>query len=150
MAKGSCLCGAIRFEIDAPGVVVSVGCFCTNCRKISGSQFGVYLQVRRDSFRWVYGEDRAMAYESSPGNKRAFCGTCGAVVPIATAYGAVRVPGGALDDDPGVAPEVILFSRSKAGWCAADAASQVFADAGPPELWSGVIRRLYASDRSAG
>jgi hypothetical protein len=145
MAKGSCLCGAIAFEIDDQGVVVSVSCFCTNCRKISGSQYGVYLQVRRDSFRWVSGEDHRIAYESSPGNERAFCRTCGAVAPIETSYGAVRVPGGALDDDPGLAPEVILFSQSKAGWCAADAASRIFADAGPPEFWSGVVQRLYAS-----
>lgn len=149
MARGSCLCGAIAFEIDDPGVVVSVGCFCTNCRKISGSQYGVYLQVKRDSFRWLSGEDRVIAYESSPGNKRAFCGTCGSVAPIATAlspasFGAVRVPGGALDDDPGIAPAAVLFSQSKAGWCAADAASQVFADAGPQEFWGDVIRRLYA------
>ena len=148
MARGSCLCGAIAFEIDGPGVVVSVGCFCTNCRKISGSQYGVYLQVKRDSFRWLSGEDRVIAYESSPGNKRAFCGTCGSVAPIATSlsptsFGAVRVPGGALDEDPGVTPDVVLFSQSKAAWCAADAASQVFSDAGPQAFWVDVIRRLY-------
>src|SRR5262245_30770743 len=115
MAKEPCLCGAIAFEIDARGVVVSVGCFCTNCRKVSGTQFGVYLQVRPDSFRWLSGEENSMAYESSPGNKRAFCRTCGSVVPISTSYGAVRVPGGALDDDPGVMPDVVLYSESRAG-----------------------------------
>jgi len=36
MARGSCLCGAVVFEIDAAGVVVSVACHCTNCRKVSG------------------------------------------------------------------------------------------------------------------
>ena len=143
MAKGSCLCGAIAFEIDDAGIVLSVGCFCTNCRKVSGSQFGVYLQVKPGSFRWLSGEDHAVAYESSPGNKRAFCRTCGAVAPIRTSYGAVRVPGGALDDDPQHTPDVILFEKSKAGWCTSDGAQQTFADAGPQEFWGGVIRRLY-------
>src|SRR5262245_13241227 len=143
MAKGSCLCGAIAFEFDDAGVVVSIGCFCTNCRKVSGSQYGVYLQVRRDSFRWLSGEDRVAAYESSPRNQRAFRRTCGSIPPCATAYGAVRVAGGALDDDPGVVPEVILFSGSRAGWCTADAAVQTFPDAGPAEFWGGVVRRLY-------
>ena len=142
MAKGSCLCGAVAFEIDAAGVVVSVACFCSSCRKVSGGQFGVYLQVRRASFRWVSGEDRVVAYESSPGNRRAFCGTCGSIAPIQTSYGAVRVPGGALDDDPGVVPGIVLFAESKAGWCTADAARQVFADTGPQEFWSGVVRKL--------
>ena len=142
MAKGSCLCGTIAFELDDAGVVVSIGCFCTNCRKVSGSQHGVYLQVRRESFRWLSGEDHVVAYESSPGNKRAFCRTCGSVAPTRTFYGAVRVPGGALDDDPGVLPDVILFADSKARWCTADDASQTFPDAGPPEFWGGVVRRL--------
>jgi hypothetical protein len=109
MAKGSCLCGAIAFEFDSAGVVVSIGCFCTNCRKVSGSQYGVYLQVKPASFRWLSGEDHVVAYESSPGNHRGFCRTCGCVAPLLTGYGAVRVPGGALDDDPGIVPDFILF-----------------------------------------
>jgi hypothetical protein len=143
MAKGSCLCGAITFEFEDAGVVLSVGCYCVNCRKVSGSQYGVYLQVRPGSFRWVSGEDHTVAYESSPGNTRAFCRTCGSIAPCRTTYGAVRVPGGALDEDPGVVPEVLLFSASRAGWCTADAARQTFADAGPAEFWGGVVRRLY-------
>jgi len=145
MAKGSCLCGAIAFEIDDAGVVLSVGCFCTNCRKVSGTQYGVYLQVKRDSFRWIRGAEHAVAYESSPGNKRAFCDTCGSIAPIQTAYGAVRVPGGALDEDPGIAPGVFLFSKSKAAWCTADAPHETFVDAGPPEFWGNVIRRLFGA-----
>jgi hypothetical protein len=144
-SKGSCVCGAIAFEIDVGAIVVSIGCYCVNCRKVSGSQYGVYLQVRRDGFRWVRGEDHAVSYESSPGNDRAFCRTCGSVAPVPTSYGAVRVPGGALDDDPGVVPDVILFARSKAGWCADDAASRAFIDAGPQEFWIDVVRRLTAS-----
>jgi hypothetical protein len=143
MARGSCLCGAIRFEFDDAGIVQSLGCYCTNCRKVSGSEFGVYLQVRRASFRWLSGETSVTAYESSPGNERGFCGVCGSVAPITTSYGAVRVPGGALDDDPGVAPDVFLFGASKASWCAAGPTARVFADAGPPEFWNDVVRRLY-------
>src|SRR4051812_34967952 len=143
MAKGSCLCGAIAFELDDGSVVLSVGCYCTNCRKVSGSQYGVYLQVQRRGFRWLSGEDHAVAYESSPGNKRAFCRTCGSVAPSSTPYGAVRVPGGALDDDPGVAPDVMLFADDEATWCTAGDARQRFPDAGPREFWVGVIRKLH-------
>ena len=144
MAKGSCLCGAIAFEFENDGIVLSVGCFCTNCRKVSGSLYGVYLQIKPASFHWVSGEEQAIAYESSPGNKRAFCGKCGSVAPIATSYGAIRVPGGALDDDPGVVPDVILFERSKADWCTVDEGRQTFPDAGPPEFWGRALSKLYA------
>jgi len=61
---------------------------------------------------------------------------------LRTSYGAVRVPGGALDDDPGIVPEVVLFSASKAGWCTVDAARQTFPDAGPPAFWGDVVRKL--------
>lgn len=145
MSRGSCLCGGITFEIDDAGVVLSVACCCTNCRKVAGSQFGVYLQVRRSSFRWLSGEDRVASYESSPGNKRAFCATCGSIAPITTSYGAVRVPGGALDDDPGVAPQVVLYAPGKVPWCAADAAPRTFDDAGPAEFWGDVVRRLFGA-----
>ena len=145
MAKGSCLCGAIAFEFDNDGVAWVVGCYCTNCRKVSGSQYGVYLQVRIASFRWLSGQDHVATYESSPGNNRGFCRTCGCVAPVVTAYGAVRVPGGALDEDPGLVPEVILFSDRKAGWCTADQAHQTFADVGPPEFWGGVVRKLIGT-----
>jgi hypothetical protein len=143
MTKGSCLCGAVAFELDDAGIVVTVACYCTNCRKVSGSQYGVYLQVRRDCFRWVSGEDHTVAYESSPGNERAFCRTCGCVAPTPTSYGAVRVPGGALDGDPGVLPDVVLFAASTAPWCSAEKARQSFPDAGPAELWRDVVRRLF-------
>lgn len=143
MVRGSCLCGKIRFEVDTAGVVIVVGCYCAYCRKVSGSQFGVYLQVKRDSFRWLSGEDLVADYESSPGNKRGFCRICGSIAPIDTSYGAVRVPGGALDDDPGIVPEVMLYEQSKAGWCTADQPRQTFPDTGPAELWAGVVRKLY-------
>ncbi len=143
MAKGSCLCGAIAFEIDDAGVVASVACYCANCRKVSGGPFGVYLQVKPGAFRWIAGEDRVAAYESSPGNRRAFCPVCGSIVPIRNTFGPIRVPGGALDEDPGVRPDIVLFTDGEAGWCAIDAEARRFADAGPPELWAGVVRRLF-------
>jgi hypothetical protein len=143
MAKGSCLCGAIAFEIDDAGVVASVACYCVNCRKVAGSQFGVYLQVKPSAFRWLSGDERVASYESSPGNQRAFCATCGSIVPIRTSYGAVRVPGGALDEDPGVRPDIVLFADSAPAWCAVEVASRRFADTGPPELWGEVMRRLF-------
>lgn len=146
MIKGSCLCGAVAFEFDSAGVVASVKCYCTNCRKISGSQFGVYLQVKKSSFRWLAGEDLTMSYESSPGNDRAFCCTCGSVAPIVTAYGAVRIPAGALDEDPGVTPSVVIFDRSRANWCESEAETKSFADAGPREMWGEMIKRLHVAD----
>ena len=142
MVRGSCLCGRVVFEIDEAGIGAVIGCYCVNCRKVSGAQFGVYLQVRPRAFRWLAGEDEVVTFESSPGNLRGRCRTCGCVAPITTSYGAVRVPGGALDEDPGVAPDVVLFETSMAGWCGPETASRRFEDSGPPEFWRAMVVRL--------
>ena len=144
MVRGSCLCGAVAFELDPAGVVASVGCYCANCRKVSGSEGGVYLQVRRAEFRWTAGDPDIATYESSPGNLRGFCRKCGCVAPIATAYGAVRVPAGALDEDPGVTPTVTLFAPRRARWCDPGAAEVRFDETGPPQFWGEMIMRLHA------
>jgi hypothetical protein len=145
MATGSCLCGRVAFEIDAAGVEGVVGCYCVNCRKVSGAQAGVYLQVRAADFRWVAGEDAVVAFESSPGNLRGHCGVCGCVAPIATSYSAVRVPGGALDEDPGLVPDVVLFQTRKAPWCDLASAKLRFDDAGPADFWRALIVRLLTA-----
>jgi hypothetical protein len=144
MVRGSCLCGKVAFELDPAGVVAIVGCYCAPCRKVSGGQYGVYFQLRGGAFRWLSGQDQVAEYESSPGNLRGHCRACGCVAPIATAYGAIRVPGGALDEDPGIGPDIVLFERSKAGWCGLEHGAHRFEDAGPPDFWRGVFARLFA------
>jgi len=55
------------------------------------------------------------------------------------------VPGGALDDDPGVVPDVLIYCGSKAAWCTVDESSNRFVDAGPAEFWGRVVRKLYGA-----
>jgi hypothetical protein len=151
MVRGSCLCGEIVFEVDEAGIASVVACYCVNCRKVSGAQFGVYLQVRGGGFRWVSGENKVETFESSPGNLRGRCRTCGSIAPIRTYYGAIRVPGGALDADPGVAPDAVIYERSKAEWCGLETAAHRFEDGGPPDFWRAmVVRLLSEGDQSPG
>lgn len=91
--------------------------------------------MRRDGFRWLCDDPLVGTYESSPGNQRGFCSICGAVAPVETYYGAVRVPGGTLDNDPGQGPSAVLFNHNRAPWCAPAEAAAVFDDAGPADYW---------------
>jgi hypothetical protein len=144
MVQGSCLCGEVLFEIDEAAIGLSVACYCENCRKVSGAPYGVYLQVRPAGFRWLAGEDHVATYESSPGNRRGFCRSCGSVAPSATPYGAVRVPGGSLDGDPNHPPDVVLFSAGEMAWCSlATPPADSFTDGGPPEFWRRTLTKLY-------
>jgi hypothetical protein len=115
MIRGSCLCGAIRFEIDK--VLALTHCHCVNCRKLSGAAFGTYAHVKTKYFRFVSGEDHTTAYESSPGSFRLRCKTCGCNAPGKAPYlETVSVPAGLLDDDPGVRPMLHVFASSCAPW----------------------------------
>src|SRR5262249_10879577 len=79
MLTGSCLCGAVVFEANAPATAITF-CNCRNCRKVSGTAFAANMSVPRNSFRWVRGEDQLGSYESSPGKVRRFCAQCGSAM----------------------------------------------------------------------
>lgn len=113
--KGSCLCGGVRFEIDAARSLTF--CHCSNCRKLSGAAFASYVHVDADKFRFVSGEELIQRFESAPGSFRNFCRVCSSTVPGKAAYlKTVSIPAGLFDDDPGVRPKLHVFVNSKAPW----------------------------------
>ncbi|WP_440642919.1 GFA family protein [Bradyrhizobium sp. PUT101] len=115
MIRGSCLCGAVRFEIDA--VRSLTHCHCANCRKLTGAAFATYAHVDADKFRFVAGEDEAVRYESAPGSFRYRCKTCGCLTPgKASCLETVSIPAGLLDDDPQLKPRLHVFTSSRAPW----------------------------------
>lgn len=76
MLEGSCLCGAARYEVQAPAGPI-VHCHCRTCRKAHASAFSSVMPVPKDAFRWVAGHGDLRSFESSPGKFRLFCATCG-------------------------------------------------------------------------
>lgn len=74
--KGSCLCGAIAYEVDGLDGPVQ-HCHCRTCRKAQAAVFAPTVRVDRGHFRWLQGESLLSAYESSPGKQRFFCSNCG-------------------------------------------------------------------------
>jgi hypothetical protein len=113
---GSCLCGAVAWEV-APPLEFTSHCHCGRCRKTHGTAFATFAVCQTDAFRLVRGAERIARFESSPGLFRPFCDRCGAVVPDGTPVnGLVGVPVGPLDGDPGVRPLAHIFVGSKAPW----------------------------------
>ena len=115
--RGSCLCGAVRFEIRGPRGAMS-HCHCAMCRKAHGAAFGTYSRVQRSDFVLLSGETGIRAYRSSPTVTRTFCGTCGSTLQWITddRPDALDIAIGTLDDDPGVRPSLHIFTASKAPW----------------------------------
>jgi hypothetical protein len=115
MIRGSCVCGAVRFEADK--VRALTHCHCTNCRKLTGAAFATYAHVDADKFRFLSGEDMVVEYESSPGSFRKRCKVCGCLVPGKASYlPTVSIAAGLLDDDPQVRPMLHVFASSRAPW----------------------------------
>lgn len=72
--KGSCLCGAVRFEVRG-ALATPSACHCTKCRKHTG-----HYEAGTDAPRsavMVTGEDRVTWYQSSEKVRRGFCSVCG-------------------------------------------------------------------------
>jgi hypothetical protein len=74
MHRGSCLCGAISFEV-ASSLPPPDGCHCTRCRKHSG-HFFVSTDVPRAALT-IHGAEHLTWFHSSEKARRGFCSTCG-------------------------------------------------------------------------
>ena len=116
MAKGSCLCGTVTYEVDGPFNTM-MSCHCSMCRKHHGSPFATYVSAPKKSFRWLSGEDRILAYQSSKNGSRTSCAVCGSAVPLVTeSWDVALVPAGPLEGDLGIKPMAHIFVGSKAAW----------------------------------
>jgi hypothetical protein len=75
MLKGSCLCGAVSFEV-AGTLPQPDACHCTQCRRFSGHYF-VSADVPRAAVT-IHNDANVTWYHSSERVRRGFCATCGA------------------------------------------------------------------------
>ena len=77
MARGECLCGAVRYRVDGPLRDVLI-CHCRECRRWHG-HFSACTAARREDL--VLLEQRGLRWIDSPhsdaGARRGFCSECG-------------------------------------------------------------------------
>jgi catechol 2,3-dioxygenase-like lactoylglutathione lyase family enzyme len=101
MHRGSCLCGAVTFEVDAGALAPPAACHCSQCRKQSGHVWASTDVAR--AVLTIHGAERLTWYRSSEKVRRGFCATCGSFLfwdpdgrdSIAVAMGAFEKPTGA-------------------------------------------------------
>ncbi|MDH3645982.1 MAG: GFA family protein [Gammaproteobacteria bacterium] len=78
-ATGSCLCGAVKFEIGLPTKWCS-HCHCSLCRRAHGAGFVTWVGVYAERFSITAGESELRRYRSSSEAIRSFCGSCGSTL----------------------------------------------------------------------
>jgi hypothetical protein len=105
MLNGSCLCGAVAYEADAP------------LRKTHGTAFSSVTAVPREKFRWLRGEHLLGAVESSPGKFRRFCSRCGShIMAERIAQPVVLLRLGCLDTPVSDKPQIHIWRSDAAPW----------------------------------
>jgi hypothetical protein len=118
MHKGSCLCGTVRYEIDAD-IKRITHCHCSMCRKAHGAAFGSYGTVPRGSFRFTDGADAVAAYHSSSSVTRTFCRHCGSTLQWysdAAHPEWMSIALGTLDTSLEQSKQKHIFAGSKSSW----------------------------------
>jgi hypothetical protein len=117
--RGSCLCGAIRYEVG-DAFRYAANCHCSQCRRTTGSAFKPFAGIERDKLALVAGEEAILRYgERDMGAHDVRCGQCGSLLYSVVREGAyVHVAMGTLVDAPTIGPTHHIFVGSKAPWFA--------------------------------
>jgi hypothetical protein len=76
MHTGSCLCGAVRYEVHGD-LGTSYYCHCSRYRKTSGSAFTSNVVISAKDFVVVQGNDLLKSFTNDAGVSRVFCSNCG-------------------------------------------------------------------------
>ena len=108
MITGGCLCGQVRYEIDAPFELASY-CHCTRCQRRTGTAASANAHTTESVFRVVAGAELVREYQPADGAAKCFCSVCGGALWSRNATGAIGVRLGTVDGDPGIRPSLRQF-----------------------------------------
>jgi hypothetical protein len=114
---GGCLCGGVRFRVDAP-LVVATYCHCTRCQRRTGTAASAQARIQPGSLTVTQGEQLIRRYAPPDGFPKLFCGACGSALwsqsPDDPEIISIRL--GAFDGDPGIRPSLHQFVAYAAPW----------------------------------
>lgn len=129
MLTGSCLCRAIRYEVDLP-ITELRQCHCTDCQKVSGAGGTVNAWIASSAFRITHGEPRRFTKVADSGRTlhRFFCADCGS--PIYSQREVMpemmTLRAGTLDNAPPMKVVAHIWTASARPWAHIDPATQRF------------------------
>jgi hypothetical protein len=116
--RGSCLCGAVGFEVSEAFRIVQ-HCHCTRCRRGRAAAFATNGFTGPEGVRFTRGQEMLQVYRHQEARyfAQVFCGACGSKMPRHCPERQIAiVPLGALDDDPGREAERHVFASDRAPW----------------------------------
>lgn len=115
---GQCLCGEIRYAVDAEPLFAG-NCHCKDCQRSSGSAYTPAMIFAEPAVT-ISGAARYFASASDSGNthSRGFCPHCGAQLfaRFSNMPGLLGIKAGTLDDTAHYAPMLDFHVASAAAW----------------------------------
>ena len=122
---GGCLCGQVRFAIDADPLGAR-SCWCRDCQRIASGSATVNVLFPEDAVQ-ITGELGLFNMVADSGNtvERGFCTRCGAQIYSRTTQPTglpMRIRAGTLDNPELIAPSATIWADSAPSWAPIDAA----------------------------
>jgi hypothetical protein len=122
---GGCLCGQVRFSIEAEPIGARM-CWCRDCQRIASGSATVNVLFPEEAVRFT-GEITAIERTADSGNtvERGFCPKCGSQMysrTINPGGAPIRIRAGTLDDPELMAPQAIIWTDSAPSWAVLDPA----------------------------
>jgi hypothetical protein len=113
--NGSCLCGAVRYEVEDQ-FRYSLNCHCSKCRRATGAAFKPFAGIERVRLRLTGGANQLLIFGEELAHD-AHCGKCGSLLySLVREATFVHVTLGTLVDAPSIRPSAHIFVGSKARW----------------------------------
>jgi hypothetical protein len=134
ITEGSCLCGAVAYEVTGQPMIMQ-SCHCLRCRRARGAAHGTNIFYKMDQFRWTRGTEWVSEYKLPEARfyTVSFCRRCGSAVPkVSSERGLAIIPAGSLDTDPPIRPQRHIFVNYKAPWFEIRDALPQFPEGPPP------------------
>ena len=124
---GGCLCGAIRYTVNAP-VTALRACHCTHCQKTSGTGKSVNAVILSKDFALTQGAPKRYADKADSGRvlQRFFCGDCGSPIYSQRDISPERmvVRAGSFDDSSAMRITAHIWTKSARPWSYIDPGSE--------------------------
>jgi hypothetical protein len=134
VTEGSCLCGAVAYELTGTPLFMQ-NCHCLRCRRARGAAHATNIFYRPSQFRWTRGADLVAEYKLPEARfyTVAFCRSCGGAVPkVAPARDLAIIPAGSVDTDLPIRPQRHVFTNYRTPWFEITDSLPQFAEAPPP------------------
>lgn len=131
IARGRCLCGAVRFEVHGPLRPI-IYCHCTMCRR-SGGHFDAATACAPEHLRLLSAASLRW-YRSSAIARRGFCDTCGSQLFWEPAHGGhISIWAGTLESPTGLNAAKHIFVIDKGDYYEIMDALPQWPEDSPPE-----------------